>query len=238
MNVLAIGNSFSQDATRYLHSIARADGVNLTVVNLFIGGCSLEKHYRNMLSEKKAYDLQFNGHSTGFAVSIEDALLNREWDVVTVQQVSTQSFIEDSYFPYVQELVNYVKKCQPKAKIYLHQTWAYEDGSDRLLSVAKFDTAKQMLDGIISANKKVANELKVDKMIKSGELIGKILDGGVEKIHRDTFHASLGLGRYALGLLWYKTLTGNSVLNNTFNDFDEPVDERDINLVKQLVEKE
>ena len=26
MRVLAIGNSFSQDATRYLHQIARADG--------------------------------------------------------------------------------------------------------------------------------------------------------------------------------------------------------------------
>ena len=236
MNVLAIGNSFSQDATRYLHSIARAGGANITVVNLFIGGCSLEKHYRNMLSEKKVYDLQFNGHSTGFAVSLEDALLNRKWDVVTVQQVSTQSFIEESYFPYIQELVNYVKKCQPKAKIYLHQTWAYEDGSDRLLSVAKFDTAKQMLDGIISANQKVANELKVDKTIKSGELIGKILDSRVEKIHRDTFHASLGLGRYALGLLWYKTLTGNSVLNNTFNDFDEFVDNESIELVKNIVE--
>lgn len=237
MNVLAIGNSFSQDATRYLHSIARADGVDLTVVNLYIGGCSLEKHYRNMLSKREVYELQFNGECTGFLVSLEQALLNREWDVVTVQQVSTQSFIEESYFPYIQELVNYVKKCQPKAKIYLHQTWAYEDGSERLLSVAKFDTAKQMLNDIISANQKVANELKVDKTIKSGELLGKILDSGVEKIHRDTFHASLGLGRYALGLLWYKTLTGNSVLNNSFNDFDEPVDNESVELVKNIVEK-
>ena len=29
MNVLSIGNSFSQDAQRYLHSIARADGMGL-----------------------------------------------------------------------------------------------------------------------------------------------------------------------------------------------------------------
>lgn len=236
MNVLAIGNSFSQDATRYLHSIARADGVDLNVVNLYIGGCSLEKHYRNMLSKREVYELQFNGECTGFLVSLEQALLNRKWDVVTVQQVSTQSFIEESYFPYIQELVNYVKKYQPKAKIYLHQTWAYEDGSERLLNVAKFDTAKQMLNDIISANQKVANELKVDKIIKSGELLGKILDSGIEKIHRDTFHATLGLGRYALGLLWYKTLTGNSVLNNSFNDFDEPVDNESVELVKNIVE--
>lgn len=34
MNILAIGNSFSQDATRYVHQIARAAGENLTVVQL------------------------------------------------------------------------------------------------------------------------------------------------------------------------------------------------------------
>ena len=41
MKVLAIGNSFSQDATRYLHQIAKANQFDLKVVNLYIGGCSL-----------------------------------------------------------------------------------------------------------------------------------------------------------------------------------------------------
>ncbi len=44
MNILAIGNSFSQDATRYLYDIALSDNVNIKVVNLYIGGCSLELH--------------------------------------------------------------------------------------------------------------------------------------------------------------------------------------------------
>ena len=79
-------------------------------------------------------------------------------------------------------------------------------------------------------------KLNVDKIIKSGELIGKILDNGVQKIHRDTFHASLGLGRYALGLLWYKTLLDKTILNNAFNDLDEPTNEAFIKLVKEIVE--
>ena len=44
MNILAIGNSFSQDATTYLHQVAKADGEDITVINLYIGGCSLYKH--------------------------------------------------------------------------------------------------------------------------------------------------------------------------------------------------
>lgn len=43
MKVLAIGNSFSNDAMRYLHGIAKADGVDMKTVNLFIGGWSAFK---------------------------------------------------------------------------------------------------------------------------------------------------------------------------------------------------
>ena len=67
MNVLSIGNSFSEDATRYLHEIARADGERVNTANLYIGGCSLETHYKNMTSGDRAYKLQYNGQNTGFS---------------------------------------------------------------------------------------------------------------------------------------------------------------------------
>ncbi|MDD6308286.1 MAG: DUF4886 domain-containing protein [Clostridia bacterium] len=44
INILSIGNSFSQDAQKYLHQIAQADGFNLDAYNLFIGGCPLSRH--------------------------------------------------------------------------------------------------------------------------------------------------------------------------------------------------
>ena len=83
MNILSIGNSFSQDAQRYLHRIARADKVELNTFNLYIGGCPLSLHYQNILSEERRYTLEMNGSSTGFYVSLKEGLLNREWDVVT-----------------------------------------------------------------------------------------------------------------------------------------------------------
>ena len=101
MKVLAIGNSFSVDATRYLHDIAKSDGITLETANLHIGACPLDRHYRNMLSGVKAYELQYDGHMTGFFVSLDDALLSRSWDVVTLQQVSSRSFEKSSYSPYI-----------------------------------------------------------------------------------------------------------------------------------------
>ena len=73
MNILTIGNSFSQDAQRYLHQIARADGIDITCFNLYIPGCPLSRHYQNMHSEDREYWLEMNGQSTGFNISLKEA---------------------------------------------------------------------------------------------------------------------------------------------------------------------
>lgn len=237
MNILSIGNSFSQDAQRYLHQIARADGVDLCAINLYIGGCPLSMHYRNMLSENPEYALGVNGSHTGFNVSLKEALLNRDWDIITLQQVSSQSPNYDTYQPYLDALAEYIRRLVPKAKIAIHQTWAYEQGSQRLNEELKYCDYKDMLSDIVTAYQKAAEHIHADFIIPSGEVFGAMLENGIEKIHRDTFHASLGLGRYALGLIWYKVLTGNTVSGNTFCDFDEEVSAAQIAIAKKCVQE-
>lgn len=235
MNVLAIGNSFSVDATRYLHDIAKAAGEELEVTNLYVGGCSLERHYRNMLTNKHEYHLQYNGHLTGFYISQDDALFSRQWDIITLQQASPRSFDADTYTPYIFELVEHIRKIQPKAKIVIHQTWAYEDGSVRLANTG-YATAEAMRADIIKAYAQIAEQIHADGIIPSGELFGELLKQGVEQIHRDTYHAKLGIGRYALGLLWCRMLTGASVADNTFAAFDEEISEEYVQLAKRCVD--
>ena len=236
MNILCIGNCFSADATRYLHDIAKADGTALEVANLYIGGCPLDRHYRNMLSGAKDYQLQYNGHMTGFFVSMDDALLNRKWDIVTLQQVSTDSGMYKSYFPYLADLNAQIKDIVPEVQIWLHETWAYEADSDKLRITAGYETPEQMLADIRSAYSAITEELHADGLIPSGELMGKLLENGIQKVHRDTYHASFGLGRYALGLLWYHVLTGRSVADNTFCSFDLPISEEEQKIAKLCAE--
>ena len=235
MNILSIGNSFSADAHQYLHRIAAADGVVLNTFNLYIGGCPLSKHYRNMLSGERAYLLQMNGVSTGFYVTLKEALLNRDWDVVTFQQASHVSTKYDRYQPYLNKLVEYVRECVPKAKLFFHETWAYEQDSLKLTETAGYTDQKAMYLDIAAAARQAAQDMEADGLIPCGTVFQKLLEKGVEKVHRDTFHASLGLGRYALGLTWYRTLTGNSVAENTFADFDEPVSPEEMALAKACV---
>ena len=237
MNILSIGNSFSQDAHRYLHRISKADGCTLNTFNLYIGGCPLSLHYRNMLSEERAYMLEMNGESTGFKVSLKETLLNRDWDVVTIQQVSSKSPYYETYQPYLDKIVEYVRLCVPKAKIAIHQTWAYEQDSHRLNIELGYKNHTDMFEDVRASYEKAAKDIKADFIIPSGEVFQRLIESGIEKVHRDTFHASLGLGRYALGLLWYKMLTGNDVINNTFSDFDEEVPQTEIKIAKKCVEE-
>ena len=235
MNILSIGNSFSQDAHRYLHRIAKADGYTFNTFNLFIGGCPLSLHYRNMLSKEPAYTLEMNGESTGFKVSLNDALLNRNWDVVTIQQVSSESPYYKTYQPYLNKVVEYVRLCAPQAKIAIHQTWAYEQDSHRLNVELGYNNHTDMFKDIEVSYKKAVKEIDADILIPSGAFFQKLIESGIVKVHRDTFHASLGLGRYALGLLWYSVLTGNDVTNNTFCDFDEEISIEEIKTVKRCI---
>jgi len=237
MQILSLGNSFAQDAQRYLHRIAEADGVKLDTFNLYIGACPLSRHYRSMLSERADYTLEMNGKSTGFKVSLKEALLNRNWDVVTLQQVSHESTNYDNYQPYLDQLVAYIRHCVPKAKIAIQQTWAYEKGSRNLQEKMGYREPEEMFRDLEKAYKKAAEDIQADIVIPSGEVFQALQAAGIEKLHRDTLHASLGLGRYALGLIWYAVLTGRDVQANGLASFDEEISPEQIQIAKNCVEQ-
>ncbi len=235
MNILSVGNSFSEDAQRYLHQIAKRDGFTLNTFNLYIGGCPLSLHYRNMQSGEKAYTLEMNGESTGFKVSLKEALLNRNWDVVTIQQVSHESPYYETYQPYLDRIIEYVRLCVPKAKIAIHQTWAYEQDCQRLNDELGYKNHTDMFKDIKESYEKAAEAVSADLVIPSGEAFQKLIASGIKKVHRDTFHASYGLGRFTLGLLWYGILSGNDIKDNTFSDFDEEISKEEIKIAKKCV---
>ena len=230
MKILSIGNSFSQDAQRYLHRLAKKEGVDLKAVNLYIGGCSLRRHYLNMLDDNVAYDFQFNGESTGIKVSIRQAIVSDNWDYITLQQASHDSARFETYTPYIEALAEYVRKYCPHAKLLIHQTWAYETGSLKLAN-QQFATDEEMFAAVEQSYSKAAQLIAADGIIPAGKAMLTAAQTGIEQIHRDTFHASLGAGRYLLALCWFKYLTGKDITENAFSEFDVPVTEEERKIV-------
>lgn len=237
MKILSIGNSFSDDAQRYLSSIAAAEGVEIETLNACIGGCSLETHAAHVKDGERAYLCHYNGDvNSEELITLDEALAMRKWDIVTLQQVSTQSFEKESFYPYIYEVADYVRKKLPEAKIYIHQTWAYEHGCPRSFEVTDGRGSEYMLDGIRQAYRKAKKEISAEGVIPSGELMELLRLNKADGIYRDSFHAGYGLGRYAIALLWFKLFTGRSVLNNSFSELDEHVSVKNLKIARECVE--
>ena len=130
MNILCIGNSFSEDACKYLHDMAAASGKDVFTLNMFIGGCSLETHAYNIFFNKPYYRMEYNGIDDPELCregTLQEALTEREWDVITIQQVSRLSGIYESFQPHLNRIIARVRDVCPNSKIMIHKTWAYDD---------------------------------------------------------------------------------------------------------------
>ncbi|MBQ1952605.1 MAG: DUF4886 domain-containing protein, partial [Alistipes sp.] len=56
VRILAVGNSFAQDAVEQnLHELAAAEGIQTIIGNMYIGGCSLERHLNNARENRADY---------------------------------------------------------------------------------------------------------------------------------------------------------------------------------------
>lgn len=208
-NVLCIGNSFSQDATRYLHQVS---GEELFVRNLYIGGCSLERHWNNIVNNAAEYDYQKNGRCLR-VISIDEALSKKKWDYITVQQVSQDSGIIDTYEPFLGNIVAYIREKCPNAKIVLHRTWAYAETSDHGGFVNYDRDRRKMHNAIIETTNEIAKRYGFD-VIPCGDAVymasqlSEFKLGAELSMHRDGFHLSLDYGRYLAALVMCKYFTG------------------------------
>ena len=241
INILSIGNSFSVDAQCYLHDISLYGGEEVYCANLYIGGCSLETHFNNLKNNANAYEYHINGENTEKFISINDAVLQNEWDYITLQQVSGSSGIWDTYSPYLETLADFIHH-NSKAKLIIHQTWAYEtDSSHPDFSKYDFDQNK-MYTAICFCYEKAAKLINAHMVIPSGELIQTLRNTEAFdyaktgcSLCRDGFHLDLLYARYAVAALWYKKLTGESLLNNGFSPNGSRTEK--INLIKETLER-
>ena len=138
VKVLMIGNSFSICLLQHLPAVAADRGVNLDLASLYIGGCSLKRHWENAKrdgeDEFRPYQFGRNrfGRFTQSRINVCDALRLADWDVVTVQQASHDSWKLETYSPYGDNLVAKIRELAPKAKILVQETWSYTPWDKRL----------------------------------------------------------------------------------------------------------
>lgn len=261
LKVLMIGNSFSICVLKYMPAIAKELGCNLDLTSLFIGGCELQRHAANIFagheydwfspylvkwdysSLDNQNDVPFfsllsnleevDGRTSGFG-NVPQILAAENWDIVTIQQASHQSWRPESFHPWVDLIITEIRKLASQAKIVIQETWSYSNMDSRIYNS---ETGGAGLWGIdqaemyhrLSANyKTLADEEGLD-IIPTGraiqlfrktlpvldvtdDIVGtrRITEEG--RLATDTIHLNPD-GEYLQACVWTEKLFGADVRN-------------------------
>ncbi len=223
IKVLAIGNSFSADALEsYLWNLGAAADVEFVIGNAFIGGCSLNRHWDCASGDLSCYSYRKieNGEKKTLSKqTLAFCIKDEKWDVISFQQVSSQSGMYESYFPYLNDLLDYVKAMvsNPKVKYVLHQTWAYAKSPIHKSFVNYDNDQMKMYEAIVDAVWRVAETVGFETVIPSGTAIQNGRSSVIgDNFNRDASHLSYGIGRYTAACTWFEVLTGISVVGNAY----------------------
>ena len=223
VRVLAVGNSFSEDALDYyFHDICKAAGKEVIVGNLYIGGCTIDRHVLNARTDSAAYRYRrigLDGNTlTTAPVRMSDALGSDDWDYVSMQQASGVSGKYGSYANLC-ELVAYVDSLTPeKTKLVWHQTWAYSPTSDHVEYGNYGSNQHIMYDSIMSAcSRVVADNKALSLVVPVGTAVQNArTSSGNQDFTRDGYHLDKLIGRYIASCTWFEAIFGESVVGNTF----------------------
>ena len=224
LKILAIGNSFSQDAVeQYLWQLFDAAGIKAVIGNLYIGGCTLETHYKNMQNNSAAYEYRKVEDGTKQELgkrSMLQGITDENWDYISLQQASGSSGIYSTYTPYLPELIDYVQEnaTNPAMKVAFHQTWAYATTSDHA-EFPKYDSDQMtMYNAIMDAvQQAMKDNPEIEVLIPSGTAIQNGRNSYMgDTFNRDGYHLNEYYGRYTAACTWFETFSGESAVGNTY----------------------
>ena len=223
LRILAIGNSFSQDGVeQYLWDLFDAEGIPVVIGNLYIGGCSLERHDRNRAEDLPDYRYRkvVGGVKTeqpGFTLA--RGLADEPWDYVSFQQQSGRSGLYETYQPYLHNLVGYVRSHTKKGvKLMWYQTWAYAQDSGHKEFPNYGNNQAAMYKAVVEAGRKAAKAEGLRLVVPAGTAIqngrGTFLG---DTFNRDGYHLEKNYGRYTAACAWFETISGRCVAGNAYH---------------------
>lgn len=225
IKILAIGNSFSQDAmNNHLYQVLESAGYKEIVLgNLYIGGCDLDTHWSNMRNDSTAYtyyktSTAKNGQwSTNPSYKVSTAIAEEDWDYITIQQASPKSGQANS-LGQLDNALNWINdnKTNPNAKILWHMTWAYDEVNQNSgyanYNNDQFTMYRSILDAV---NSKILSNGLIDGVIPAGTSIQNMRTSSkvapAALCEGDGYHLSAQVGDYIAALTWYAYISGDDV---------------------------
>ena len=245
ISILCVGNSFAVDVATYVHQIGIASGHPIDISVLYIPGCPINRHYKNIMTGDQEYEFYHNGERYPFwkEDTIFRGLEEKRYDFITFQQRSGDSVDGKTFFPELPLLLDKIKE-KSESTFILHRTWAYAKtfsheryGSDPL-------DQERMHEDIVNAYQKVSEAVAIPYIIPTGSAIQKAREIFGDALTRDGYHLN-ERGRTLAGILWVIYFGGDPDLDltdfapsgDTYDPPEPPVSKAEIQILKEIAKE-
>lgn len=237
IRVLAIGNSFTVDATIYLKQLMVNLGVNSdqVIMSRLIHGSSSFDTWIDHINNNSAISTTETPHydiliGQAKATTVRDVLA-LGWDIVVIQQTS-ETAGDYGTFSSCQEYVELLKRYTGNENLCLFYNMPHSHSAVTGETFGYSDWVKYA-----EVTRRVVEEIGIDRIIPTGTAIQKARNtdltygGKYNNLTRDNWHLNSGTGRYVAACTWYEALFapyfGTSVIGSTLNILksEKPYDE-------------
>ena len=246
IDILMIGNSYCYYYVEELHEMAKAAGVKMRVCNLYYSGCPMNNHlnwWRSGANKYQFYEAVDGGKVETKGVSLEWALMQGDWDVLSLQLGSSEirkCTVEESLAQNREArevLFGYLKQQFPDAELYFQQSWAFEIGHVKDDGYTMADLEQQMAytDKVRTLATAICEENQVER-INTGdawELYRAACDAAgiahnlTARLGKDTLtgephsgdgshDGDIGGGQLLNAAVWFEILTGLDCRENDY----------------------
>lgn len=251
ISILAIGSSYLRNSMDQVYPILESLGYDEIILgNIYSSGCKINKHMENIQNDTAFYEYRvvINGTLTakpvpgsnevygggshnngGQCYKMSDALNERDWDYVIINQGATEGHIKETY-DLLPNYFNYVKSKAPNAKILFNIPWTFavncyagstrEDISTALNALGSGGTwiekQQRHYDMILDCVQTEVVPLNFDALIPQVTVMAncrtsKLLETRITYDPKTYGHATEDFGRYMFGLSLVSCVTGEDI---------------------------
>lgn len=261
ISILAIGSSYLRNSMDHVYPILESLGYDEIVLgNIYSSGCKINKHMENITNDTAFYEYRvvidgklqqkpvpnsnkkydggahnnLNNPNHGECYKMSDALNERDWDYVIINQGATEGHIKETY-DLLPNYFNYVKSKAPNAKILFNIPWTFavncyagssrEDISTALNALGsggtRIEKQQRHYDMILDCVQTEVVPLNFDALIPQVTVMAncrtsKLLETRITYDPKTYGHATEDFGRYMLGLSLVYHVTGADITTITY----------------------
>ena len=232
--ILSIGNSFAVDTLQHVVEVAKTLNINIKIYSLFIGGCSINRHYDNLVNDTNSYEF-FVNEGEGFVtlknITIKEALKLHKYDYINIQHGSGDGsrYTDFSSYSKIVDIITIIKNLiNYDVKFIFNMTWVGEETFNHPELISYNKDQYLMYSKICDVMKNHISKIKeIDYVSYTGTAIQNARKMTPTLLTRDGYHLSLTLGRYIAALNFLYTIFDFDI-NEVRIIKDITDDERDI----------